>query len=174
MKQQPSSVLLLLNMINAIYELISSAETRGNAWVQYSDREEIDPVMVCGPGRGWSPYTAWKEPHMRSSSTVTYCRPVERHCRDPLLYIYCFKFCCILNWVYSNMSCVNKSAAAAAWRMLGMLASFSCGFWDGGFVSISCSISYKHCGSQYGVAQLFSVLLGDCTSDHWQPVITVV
>lgn len=89
-------------------------------------------------------------------------------------YIYCFKFCCILNWVYSNMSCVNKSAAAAAWQMLGMLASFSCGFWDGGFVSISCSISYKHCGSQDGVAQLFSVLLGDCTSDHWQPVITVV
>lgn len=121
MKQQPSSVLLLLNMINAIYELISSAETRGNAWVQYSDREEIDPVMVCGPGRGWSPYTAWKEPHMRSSSTVTYCRPVERHCRD---YIYCFKFCCILNWVYSNMSCVNKSAGSCSMTNVGHVGQF--------------------------------------------------
>lgn len=172
MKQQPSSVLLLLNMINAIYELISSAETRGNAWVQYSDREEIDPVMVCGPGRGWSPYTAWKEPHMRSSSTVTYCRPVERHCRDPLLYIYCFKFCCILNWVYSNMSCVNKSAGSCSMTNVGHVGQFL--LWFLRWKSISCSISYKHCGSQDGVAQLFSVLLGDCTSDHWQPVITVV
>lgn len=35
-------------MINAISELVNSAETRGNAWEQYFDEEEIDQVMVFG------------------------------------------------------------------------------------------------------------------------------
>lgn len=87
-------------------------------------------------------------------------------------YIYCFKFCCILNWVYSNMSCVNKSAGSCSMTNVGHVGQFL--LWFLRWKSISCSISYKHCGSQDGVAQLFSVLLGDCTSDHWQPVITVV
>lgn len=44
-------------MINAIYELVNSAETRENARVQYFDEEEINQAMVFGWGHGQSHYT---------------------------------------------------------------------------------------------------------------------